>query len=80
VTVAKKEVETRQVVNRIRNADGTITEVTVTEKRLKKQHDSMMRHMLKEKERREAGDSPAVLQPIPQVLDAPDPDTPESPE
>lgn len=39
------EVETRTVTNRLKHADGSIEEITVTERRPKKRHDSMMRHM-----------------------------------
>lgn len=62
-----KEVETRKVVNRIRNADGTITEVEVVEKRLKKQHDSMMRHMMRHQEKAAVTAAPAaaeIVEPV----------------
>jgi membrane peptidoglycan carboxypeptidase len=73
--VAKKEVETREVVNRIKNADGSITEIKVTEKRLKKQHDSMMKHMMQEKARREAAAAaPATPEPVPVVSEDRDSD------
>lgn len=71
-----KEVETRTVVNRVREADGTITEIRVVEKRLKKQHDSMMRHMLRQKEKAEAA---AAAQPSPAVEQTLEPaDVPEA--
>jgi len=39
------DVETRNIVNKLKNPDGSITEVHVLETRPKKQHDTMMRHM-----------------------------------
>lgn len=39
------EVETRTVTNRLKHADGSFEEIKVTERRPKKRHDSMMRHM-----------------------------------
>lgn len=39
------EVETRTVVNKLKHPDGTVEEITVVERRPKKRHDSMMRHM-----------------------------------
>ena len=43
--MAQQEVETRKVVNRLKHADGSIEDITVTERRPKRRHDSMMRHM-----------------------------------
>ncbi len=43
--MAQQEIETRKVVNRLKHHDGSVQDITVIERRPKRRHETMMRHM-----------------------------------
>jgi hypothetical protein len=56
-----KQYETRDVQQKVNNADGTQSVITVTERRLKKAHDKQMSRL---HSRQRGAESPSVPSPI----------------